>query len=344
VKHPKTAERGFTLKVGGGLSTKPMIAKNFPVFIKREQAQEVAIAATIVYREHGFRDKRAQSRIKFLIDNWGVEKFLDELEVNLGYKLERVPALRTMDTGALEYFPSPEVSHHDHLGITKLRNGNYAVGVAFISGRSHSPDLKNVASLLRKYTTNGEVRTTNKQNLIIVNVAENKLESLCTEARTMGLKIEHSSFSRLGVACTGTEFCNLAIVETKTKAKNLFNYLNSEFPDMQEQLMISVTGCPNNCAQYSIADIGLVGCKVKDEASGEMQDAFRIFLGGRLCNNAQFGKPLDGRFLHKNIEITLKNLLRYYLTNKLNNENFRSFVDRLSVETIQNDSFGTKNN
>ena len=343
VKHPKTGKRGFTLKVGGGLSTKPMIAQNFPVFIKREQAQEVAIAATTVYRDHGFRDKRAQSRIKFLINDWGVDKFLDEVEKNLGYKLERVPVTRTMTTGALEYFPSPEVSHHDHLGITKLKNGNYAVGVAFISGRSYSPDLGNIASLLRKYTVNGEVRTTNKQNLIIVNVPEANLEKLCSEARTMGLKIEHSSFSRLGVACTGTEFCNLAIVETKTKAKKLFNYLDSKFPGMQEQLMISVTGCPNNCAQYSIADIGLVGCKVKDEATAEMKDAFRIFLGGRLCNNAQFAKALDGRFLHEEIEITIGSLLEYYLNNKSNSEAFRDFVDRIGMETIQNDAFRKKN-
>ena len=345
VKHHRTGERGFTLKVGGGLSTKPMISKNFPVFIKREQAQAVTIAATSVYRDHGFRDKRAQSRIKFLVDSWGVEKFLDELEKVLGYQLERVPLLRTMETGAPEYFPSPEVSHHDHLGITKLRNGNYAVGVAFISGRSHSPDLQNVAKLLRSYTDNGEVRTTNKQNLIIINVPEANLQKLCNEARIMGLKIEHSAFSRLGVACTGTEFCNLAIVETKTKAKNLFTYLNDRFPDMQEQLMISVTGCPNNCAQYSIADIGLVGCKVRGNDSDEMQDAFRIFLGGRLCNNAQFGKALEGRFLHKDIEVTVGSLLEYYLINKINdNETFRDFVDRVGMETIQNDAFRAKNN
>lgn len=335
VKHPIKGELGFTLKVGGGLSTKPMISKNFPVFIRREQAQDVTIAATTVYREHGFRDKRAKSRIKFLVEDWGVEKFLDELEKNLGYKLERVPVIRTMATGAPEYFPSPEVSHHDHLGINRLRNGNYAVGVAFISGRSHSPDLENVAKLVRRYTENGEVRTTNKQNLIIVNVPEIHLEDLCTEAKLMGLKIDHTSFSRLGVACTGTEFCNLAIVETKTKAKNLFDYLDTKFPDMQEQLMISVTGCPNNCAQYSIADIGLVGCKVKDEATEEMKDAFRIFLGGRLANNAQFGKPLDGRFLHEEIETTVEDLLKFYLNNKTTNEVFRDFVDRIGTEAIQ---------
>ncbi len=335
VKHPKTGEKGFTLKVGGGLSTKPIISKNFPVFIKRQQVQAASIAATIVYRDNGFRDKRAKARIKFLVDEWGVEKFLEAMEKILGYQLERVPLLRTMDTGAPEYFPSPHTSHHDHLGITKLKNGNYAVGVAFISGRTRNPDLQNVAKLVRNYTSNGEVRTTNKQNLIIVNVPEANLESLCSEARTMGLKIEHSAFYRLGVACTGTEFCNLAIVETKVKAKKLFDYLDVEFPGMQEQLMISVTGCPNNCAQYSIADIGLVGCKVKNETSGEMQDAFRIFLGGRLGNNAQFGKPLEGRFAHEGIETTLANLLKYYINNKNENEVFRDFVDRQDLSAIQ---------
>lgn len=333
VKHPKTQELGFTLKVGGGLSTKPMISKNFPVFIKRDQAKVVAKAATTVYRDHGFRDKRTVSRIKFLIDSWGVDKFLAQMEEILGYKLERVETINTMETGALEYYPSPKSSHHDHLGITKLKNGLYAVGVAFISGRSFSPDLTNVANLIEKYTSNGEVRTTNKQNLIIVNVPEANLEALCKEANSLGLKVEHSAFTRLGVACTGTEFCNLAIVETKVRAKALFDYLDKEFPGLQDQIMISVTGCPNNCAQYSIADIGLVGCKVRNE-SGEMEDAFRIFLGGRLGYNAQFGKALEGRFLHKDIHLTIKNLLKYYLNNRRESEVFRDFVDRTGPEAL----------
>lgn len=337
VKHPQSGELGFTLKVGGGLSTKPIISKNFPVFIPRTKAKEVTIAASTVYRDHGFRDKRHRARIKFLIEDWGVEKFLEHTEALLGYKLERVQELRTMETGAKEYFPSPQVSHHDHLGVTKLKNGHYAVGVAFVSGRSRSPDLSNVADLVDKYTERGEIRTTNKQNLIIVNVIETKLQELLQEAQTMGLKVEYSAFTRLGVACTGTEFCNLAIVETKVKAKEIFDFLDKEFPGFDQELMISVTGCPNNCAQYSIADIGLVGAKVKAE-SGEMLDAFRIFLGGRLGDNAQFGKPLEGRFLHSDIGLSLKQLLKYYIKNKKQNEVFGAFVDRLGIQTIQQEA------
>jgi sulfite reductase beta subunit-like hemoprotein len=334
VRHPKTSELGFTLKLGGGLSTKPMIAKNFPVFIKREQALEVARAATIVYRDFGFRDKRQKARIKFLVEDWGVDKLLEEIEANLGFKLEHVDKLRDMQTGAAEYFPSPVTSHHDHLGITKLKNGNYAVGVAFISGRTFSPDLANIAELLERFCINGEVRTTNKQNLIILNIPENKLEDLLIAARDYGLRVEHSAFHRLGVACTGTEFCNLAIVETKQRAKDLFNYLDSKFPDFQEQVMISVTGCPNNCAQYSIADIGLVGCKVKNQ-EGIMEDAFRIFLGGRVGDEAQFGKPLEKRYLHKNIHAVLESLLRHYFSRRQADDSFRAFVDREGIEKIE---------
>ncbi len=342
VRHPNSDVIGFTLKVGGGLSTKPIIAKNFPVFIKREEANAVITAVTTVYRDNGNRDKRPKDRIKFLVEEWGVEKFLEETEKVLGYKLERVTQIHTMGTGAAEYFPSPKCSHHDHLGITKLKNGLYAVGIAFISGRAFKTDLENIATLIEKYTpkdgeNQGEVRTTNKQNLILVNVPEGKVEALCNEAKVMGLKVEHSAFSRLGVACTGTEFCNLAIVETKVKAKELFNYLDQEFPNLQEQVMISVTGCPNNCAQYSIADIGLVGCKVKGE-NEEMQDAFRIFLGGRLGDEAQFGQPLEGRFLHKNIHTTLRDLFNYYFAKKEAEENFRSFVDRTGLGKIQSEA------
>jgi ferredoxin-nitrite reductase len=331
VKHPKTNEEGFALKVGGGLSTKPMIASDFPVFIKRSQAKEVIEAVTKVYRDHGFREKRHNSRLKFLLEDWGVEKFLSTVEQELDFKLEKVE----------KNFPNPDTSHHDHMGISKLKNGHYAVGVAFVSGRSRNPDLSNIADLIDTYTENGEARNTNKQNLIIVNVLESKLEELLSKAIEYGLKIEDSAFTRLGVACTGTEYCNLAIVETKQRAKELFEYLDSQFPSFQEELMISVTGCPNNCAQYSIADIGIVGCKVKINDTTE--DAFRIFLGGRLGHNAQFGKPLEKRYLHKNIHTTLKELLAFYFQEKKANENFRSFLDRYGVENIENGALANCN-
>jgi len=345
VKHPKTGDLGYTLKVGGGLSTKPMIAKNFPVFIPRSKAKDVIVAVTTVYRDNGNREKRTKARIKFLVEEWGVEKFLAEVEKVLGYQLERVPALGLStkvptDAGSnhelKEYYPSPDAPHHDHLGITKLNNGNYAIGIAFVAGRTRNNDLTNVAKLARDFSINGEVRTTNKQNLILVNVPENMLEACITEANLLGLNVEHSTFARVGVACTGTEFCNLAIVETKARAAELFAELDKEFPNIQEQLMISMTGCPNNCAQYSIADIGLVGAKVKT-SDGSMQDAFRVFLGGRLGANAQFGKALNGRFLHREIHTVLKKILRYYFTNKTNEELFRDFVDRVGLESFQHE-------
>lgn len=326
VKHPSTGELGYRLKIGGGLSTKPMMSKSFPVFVPRDKAKEVTVAATTVYRDHGFRDKRHKARIKFLVEDWGVEKFLGEIEALLGYKLERIEGL-----------VDPEIPHHDHLGISKLKNGHYAVGVSFVSGRTHCPDLQNIASLLDKYCEQGEVRTTNKQNLIIINVVETKLEAMLQEARKLGLKVEHSAFTKLGVACTGTEFCNLAIVETKTRAKEIFDHLDQKFPGFSEQLMVSVTGCPNNCAQYSVADIGLVGAKFKSDA-GEMVDAFRIFLGGRLGKDAQFAKPLDGRFEHASIEDSLSKLIQYYLDHKEDQEVFSRFVDRLGVEKIQTEA------
>jgi len=332
-------ELGYTLKIGGGLSTKPMIAKNFPVFIKRTQALDVMKAVTTVYRDHGFREKRQNARIKFLVDVWGVEKFLEETEKVLGYKLERVTEIgvsRATETGTKhelkQYYAAPDTSHGDHLGVIKLNNGNYAVGIAFISGRTRSEDLEHIAGLLRRY--GGTVRTTNKQNLIIVNVPAARVEEMVTEANKLGLKVEHSTFSRLGVACTGTEFCNLAIVETKARARDLFDYLDREFPGLQEQLMISVTGCPNNCAQYAVADIGIVGAKVKT-SDGTMQDAFRIFLGGRLGKDAQFGKPLEGRFLHSEIQVTLAKILRKYLSERSGQEEFRNYIDRVGLAEMQ---------
>jgi ferredoxin-nitrite reductase len=169
---------------------------------------------------------------------------------------------------------------------------------------------------------------------LITNVPEENINNLIKIAQGMNLKTNYSSFTKLGVACTGTEFCNLAIVETKAKASEIFEYLNSKFPDFENELMISVTGCPNNCAQYSVADIGLVGCKTKDE-SGNMQDAFRIFLGGRLGNEAQFGKAIDGRFLHDNIHLDIEKIIDFFIKDKKTEENFRDFIDRNGIENIQ---------
>lgn len=335
VKHPETAELGYALKVGGGLSTKPMVAKNFPFFIQREQAVDVALAVTTVYRDHGFRDKRAKARLKFLVDDWGTAKFADAVEEVLGYKLDRVPVIHTMKTGAEEYYPSPKTSHSDHLGVIKLVNGNYALGIAFISGRMQKSEADKVIKLAAKYCPGeGNIRTTNKQNLLLVNIAADQIEAATKEAQELGLKVEHSAFTRLGVACTGTEYCNLAIVETKARAKQLFDYLDAEFPGLQEQVMISVTGCPNNCAQYAVADVGLVGGKITDENKNKV-DAFRLFLGGRLGDEAQFGQPLKKRFRHDAIHETLKVLFAYYLNNKQEAEEFRHFVDRVGVETVE---------
>ena len=331
VEHPTTKELGFSLKVGGGLSTKPMIAKDFPIFIPRTKAREVIKAVTTIYRDNGFRDKRHKARLKFLVEEWGVEKFLEELEKELGYELEKLPAC----------FANPKINHHDHMGITELKNGHYAVGIAFISGRTKKPDLTNIAELIDKYCKDGEARNTNKQNLIVTNVPKVKLESFLAEAKAMGLKVEESAFTKLGVACTGTEYCNLAIVETKQRAKELFTYLDNKFPNFQEELMVSVTGCPNNCAQYSIADIGLVGCKIKID--DKPHDGFRIFLGGRLGDNAQFGKALEKRYLHDNIHTSLEHLFSYYFSHKNTEENFSSFVDRIGTKEIEKEALANCN-
>jgi ferredoxin-nitrite reductase len=372
-EHPQTAELGYTLKIGGGLSTKPMIAKNFPVFIKRAQAKEVIEAVTKVYRDHGFRDKRHKARLKFLVDDWGVEKFLCTLEEVLGYKLTKLEPIKTPKSKlsslevvqleenkpiqsnepknnyqqvnlnkqttsemepALEYTPSPQVSHFDHLGKTLLKNGKYALGIAFISGRSEDPDFFNLVKLAEEFSDSGYFRTTNKQNLILLDIPAAKIEQAEARAQQYNLKTKYTPFTRLGVACTGTEFCNLAIVETKARAKEIFKTLDKEFPEFAEDLMISVTGCPNNCAQYSIADIGLVGCKVKDE-QGNMQNAFRIFLGGRLGHQADFGKALKNRYLHSSIESEISKILNYFKEHKFPDERFSHFIDRTDLAKLE---------
>jgi sulfite reductase (ferredoxin) len=286
VRHPHTGEIGYDLWVGGGLSTNPMLAKRLGAFVPAGQVPEVWAAVCSVFRDYGYRRLRNRARIKFLIADWGAQKFREVMEKEyLGYALADGPAPVNVD-GAMR----------DHVGIHPQRGGLCYVGFAPRVGRLDGELLAAIATLAERYGS-GRVRTTAEQKLVILDVPQASVEALVAELDALGLPARPSVFRRHTMACTGIEFCKLAIVETKARAMTLIDELERRLPDFDAPVTINVNGCPNSCARIQVADIGLKGSLVLD-GSGQQVEGFQIHLGGTLTGGdaagSGFGRKVRG--------------------------------------------------
>ncbi|WP_202125273.1 nitrite/sulfite reductase [Actinomadura physcomitrii] len=275
----EAGETGYQLFVGGGLSTNPMFAQSLGVFVKPEQTSEVWHGVTSIFRDYGYRRLRSRARLKFLMKDWGAEKFREVLEKEyLGYALPDGPE------------PAPPQAHRDHVGIHPQKDGNFYVGFAPRVGRVNGELLGAIGELADRYGS-GRVRTTIEQKMVILDVPEENTEALAAALAEHDLQVRPSTFRRQTMACTGIEYCKLAIVETKQRAMDLMDELEKRLPDFDQPLTINVNGCPNACARIQVADIGLKGQLVVDE-NGDQVEGFQIHLGGRL--GASFGKKVRG--------------------------------------------------
>lgn len=320
-------EIGYAVRVGGGLSKEPHLAVKLDAFIKSEQVVDVARVIAEIFRDQqGLRENRDRARMKYLFlrEGWTAGKFLTELETRLGYRL--APAVEE---------PLPPDGLRDHAGIhAQKQPGLSYVGASVLRGRITGEQLAAAAELAEKYGTNGgELRTTVMQNLIFVNIRTEKARELVDELHKIGLRVEGTEFWRGTVACTGTEFCKLAISETKGFAKWLVEEMEERLPGFDQELKINVTGCPNNCGQAWIADIGLEGKKVKHE--GEMVDAFNFSLGGALGEHAGFARTTGYRATAKEVPAAMERLLRGYLRDRVEGENLRAWFARHEVEQLK---------
>nr|WP_242906729.1 nitrite/sulfite reductase [Actinomadura terrae] len=275
----ETGETGYQIFVGGGLSTNPMFAKSLGVFVKPEQAHEVWHGVTSIFRDYGYRRLRSRARLKFLMNDWGPEKFREVLEKDyLGYALPDGPE------------PAAPKERRDHVGIHSQQDGNFYVGFAPRVGRVNGELLGAIGELAARYGS-GRVRTTIEQKLVILDVPEENTEALADALAEHDLQVRPSTFRRQMMACTGIEYCKLAIVETKQRSMDLMDELEKRLPDFDQPLTINVNGCPNACARIQVADIGLKGQLVVDE-NGDQVEGFQIHLGGEL--GATFGKKVRG--------------------------------------------------
>jgi sulfite reductase (ferredoxin) len=326
VRHPETGEVGYDLWVGGGLSTNPMIAKRLGAFVKQGQVPEVWNAVAELFRDYGYRRLRHRARIKFLIADWGPEKFREVLEKEyLGYALPDGPAPVNVAPGG-----------RDHIGVHRQRNGLNYVGFAPKVGRLNGRLLGEIAGLAERYGSG--VRTTSEQKMVIIDVPDAAVQDLVDGLEALGLPVTPSVFRRHMMACTGIEFCKLAIVETKGRAMDLIDELEKRLPDFDSPVTINVNGCPNSCARIQTADIGLKGSLVIDD-SGNQVEGFQIHLGGALTGGdaagSGFGRKVRGlKATADELPDYVERVLRRYDAARSVGESFAQWTLRASDEEL----------
>jgi sulfite reductase (ferredoxin) len=318
VRDPRSAEIGFSLRVGGGLSTDPHLGRRLDVFVPPVHVPAVVRAVAEVFRDSDvLREQREKARLKFLFlrHGWTEDEFRDALERRLRFALP--PAVAE---------EAPGEPHRDHLGIRAQKQaGLYSVGVPVVRGRLGAAQLHVLAAAAERYAA-GRLRATVMQNLLLLDVPRAALADVARVASETGLPLGVSPFARGTVACTGTEFCKLALTETKGFARTLVEDLETRLPRFDEHVKIHVTGCPNSCGQHWIADIGLEGKKVK--VDGRLADAYYFCIGGAAGGHAAIARPVGYRVPATEVAPAIERLVRGYLAARLAGETFRAFCAR----------------
>jgi len=285
---------------------------------------------TEIFREQqGLRENRAQARMKYLFlkEGWTADRFLAELQSRLDFKL--LPA-------APENVPDD--IYRDHAGIHAQRQpGMSYVGASVLRGRLSADQLLAAAELAKRFGT-GALRTTVSQNLLFIDIPNHNTAELARELNRIGLQVDGSNFWRGAVACTGTEFCKLAITETKGFTRWLVDELEERLPEFDQQLRLNVTGCPNGCGQHWIADIGIEGKKIKHE--GKLIDAYYFCLGGAVGRHATIARPVGFRCPATLVPEAIERLLRHYLATRQPEENLRAWFLRHSNDELRADLAG----
>jgi sulfite reductase (ferredoxin) len=314
VVHPEHGP-GLDLWVGGGLSTNPKLAKRLGAWVPLAEAPEVWAGVVGVFRDYGYRRLRTRARLKFLVDDWGTERFREVLETEyLGRRL--------IDGPPPPIPPRP----YDHVGPHPQKDGRFYVGVAPLVGRLSGTLLRKLADTAEAHGST-RIRTTPHQKLVILDVEPDQVEPLIEALLGIGLQARPSPFRRYTMACTGLEYCKLAIVETKGLAAETVVQLETRLADVADQLetpiTLNVNGCPNSCARIQVADIGLKGQIVRD------QDGFQVHLGGGLGLDAGFGRKLRGlKITAVELPDYVERLVRRFLAGREPGERFAQWLAR----------------
>jgi sulfite reductase (ferredoxin) len=317
VVHPELGP-GYDLWVGGGLSTNPKLGVRLGAFVAPDQVADVWAGVTGIFRDYGYRRSRMHARLKFLMADWGPQVFREKLESDeyLG---------RTLPDGPE---PTP-TDDRDHVGVHPQNDGNVYVGTVTRAGRTSGRQLQTVAALASSYGS-GRISTTAQQGLVVLGVLPADAETVVAALEAEDLRARPSRFRRGTLACTGLEFCKLAIVETKARSVDLYTELEKRLPDFDEPITINVNGCPNSCARFQTGDIGLKG-SIVDGVEG-----FQIHLGGSLGTDSGFGRKSRGlKVTADNTVDYVEKLLRTYLDHRLPGERFATWARRADEDLLR---------
>ncbi|MEN3586086.1 nitrite/sulfite reductase [Streptomyces sp. ZYX-F-203] len=322
VEHPEYGP-GFDLWVGGGLSTNPKIGVRLGAWVPLEEVADVHEAVVSVFRDHGYRRLRTRARLKFLVADWGAEKFRRVLEEDyLGRALRDGPAPA-----------EPSARWRDHVGVHRQRDGLHYVGFAPRVGRVDGATLTKIADLAEAHGS-GRVRTTAEQKMIILDVPRDRVDSLVESLQALDLTASPSPFRRGTMACTGIEYCKLAIVETKARGASLIDELERRLPDFEEPITINLNGCPNACARIQVADIGLKGQLVMNDR-GEQVEGYQVHLGGALGLQPGFGRKVRGlKVTSEELPDYVERLLRRFREERRPDERFATWAARAGEESL----------
>ena len=323
--HPEHGP-GFDLWVGGGLSTNPKLAEKLGVWVPLEDVADVWEGVVAIFRDYGYRRLRNRARLKYLVADWGKEKFRQVLEDEYLHR----PLLDGPS-------PGPATRTADHIGVHLQKDGNHYVGVAPVVGRVSGTQLSGLADLVEKYGAAG-ARFTAHQKLVVLGVRPDAVEGFTADLEGIGLTAAPSAWRRATMACTGIEFCKLAIVETKERARDLVAELERRFPDLDTPVQVNVNGCPNACARTQVADIGLKGQLVPGP-DGRQVEGFQVHLGGGLTLDTAdnpFGRKLRAhKVTSAGLDDYITAVVSAWLAEREDGETFATWVARADEAVLR---------
>jgi sulfite reductase (ferredoxin) len=322
VVHPEHGP-GFDLWVGGGLSTNPHLAERLGAWVPLDDVPDVWEGVISVFRDYGYRRLRSRARLKFLVADWGAERFRRVLEDEYLHR-------KLVDGPAAE----PPAQQGDHIGVHLQKDGRHYVGVAPTVGRVSGTALGRLADVAEAHGS-GRVRLTPHQKLVVLDVTGEQLPGLLADLDRIGLSATPSGWRRNTMACTGIEFCKLAIVETKARAGALVDELERRLPGLDVPITVNVNGCPNSCARVQVADIGLKGQLVMDDAGAQVE-GYQVHLGGGLALDARFGRKLRAhKVTAAGLDDYVENVVRSFLSQREDGESFAAWVARADEDALR---------
>ncbi|RQG89007.1 ferredoxin--nitrite reductase [Natrarchaeobius halalkaliphilus] len=324
---------GFNVRVGGGLGGRePREARPLDMFVRPEYAVETVRAFVELYHEEGNRQNRAKNRARFFVDDWGTDTIREELDERLAFAFE--PA-GTDFRGEYTYNAGrpAEFGSHDHVGVYDQADGRNYVGLSVAVGRLPAEEAIDLADLADEYGS-GEVRLTRRQNPLIMDVPDDELDALLAEPMLEKHQPEPNPFVKGTMACTGTEFCSLALTETKARTARLLRWLgdNVEVPEDVDRIKLHYSGCTADCGQAMTADIGLQGMRARK--NGEMVEAVDVGIGGGIGENPSFIEWIRQRVPADELPGLIANLLEAYAALRTEGQTFREWVEATGHETI----------